>query len=63
MAELSQFGLHVGAPAPPFELPGVDGKTHRLSEYSRQRLLLVVFWCNHCPYVQAWEGRMIAIGR
>lgn len=63
MAELSSFALAPGDPAPNFALPGVDGATHRLSDFAGQRLLLVVFWCNHCPYVQAWESRMIAIGR
>jgi peroxiredoxin len=63
MAELSTFTLHPGAPAPPFALPGVDGRVHSLHEYDAAPFLLVVFWCNHCPYVQAWEGRMIDLGR
>ncbi len=63
MAELSTFHLHPGDPAPPFSLPGVDGATHSLQDYHESPFLLVVFWCNHCPYVQAWEGRMIDIGR
>ncbi len=63
MAELAKFHLHPGAPAPSFSLPGVDGKTSRLSDFADKKFLLVVFWCNHCPYVQAWEGRMIAIAR
>ena len=63
MAELSEFSLHPGAAAPAFELPGVDGAHHSLDEFRTQPYLLVVFWCNHCPYVQAWEQRMIDIGR
>ncbi|HYK94024.1 MAG TPA: thioredoxin family protein [Thermoplasmata archaeon] len=63
MAELSTFTLHPGSRAPPFSLPGVDGKVHSLPDFGSARFLLVVFWCNHCPYVQAWEGRMIEIGR
>jgi len=62
MAELADFRLHIGDPAPSFELQGTDGKTYRLGDFSDRKLLLVVFWCNHCPYVQAWEGRMIDIG-
>ena len=62
MAELTEFKLHPGDPAPPFELQGVDGKTYSLGGFHHP-FLLVTFWCNHCPYVQAWEGRMIAIGR
>ena len=63
MAELSTFRLHAGDPAPPFALPGVDGKTYRLDEFASDPFLLVVFWCNHCPYVQAWEGRMIDLAQ
>ena len=63
MAELNVFHLHPGDPAPDFSLPGVDGATHTLHEFDEKRFLLVVFWCNHCPYVQAWESRMIDLGR
>ena len=63
MAELSTFRLHAGDPAPEFVLPGVDGRTYRLADFADDPFLLVVFWCNHCPYVQAWEGRMIELGR
>ena len=50
--------LQLGAEAPPFDLPGVDGRHHALSDYSGVPVLAVVWSCNHCPYVQAWEGRM-----
>ncbi|MGA7649278.1 MAG: redoxin domain-containing protein [Thermoplasmata archaeon] len=63
MAELTEFRLHAGDPAPDFELPGVDGKTYRLGDFADRKLMLVVFWCNHCPYVQAWESRMVELGR
>ncbi|MCI4342471.1 MAG: thioredoxin family protein [Thermoplasmata archaeon] len=63
MAELAQFALHPGDPAPPFSLPGVDGKSWSLDSFSGSRLLLVIFSCNHCPYVRAWEDRIMAIGR
>jgi peroxiredoxin len=49
--------------APPFELPGVDGQLHSLGDYSDKPALAVVWSCNHCPYVQAWEGRMIKLQR
>ena len=55
--------LALGSDAPSFELPGVDGKTHSLEDYADAPLLAVVWSCNHCPYVQAWEGRMKAIQR
>jgi peroxiredoxin len=63
MAELDSYQLHAGDPAPDFVLPGVDGKTYRRSQFPNDHLLLVTFWCNHCPYVQAWEGRMVDLGR
>ncbi|HEV2520391.1 MAG TPA: thioredoxin family protein [Thermoplasmata archaeon] len=63
MAELSDFRLHRGDPAPDFTLPGVDGRSYRLADFHQDRLLVVAFWCNHCPYVQAWEGRMIELAR
>lgn len=63
MAELDRFRLHPGDPAPPFSLPGVDGKAWKLEDFADARLLAVMFWCNHCPYVQAWEGRAIELAR
>jgi thiol-disulfide isomerase/thioredoxin len=43
-------------------LPGVDGRLHELGA-STAEILVVVFSCNHCPYVQAYEERMIALQR
>ena len=47
--------------APVFELPGVDGRTHTLDEYADAPALVLVQYCNHCPYVQAWERRVMAV--
>lgn len=63
MAELATFSLHAGDAAPDFVLPGVDEKTWRLADFHDARFLVVTFWCNHCPYVQAWEGRAIALAK
>ena len=49
--------------APTFDLPGVDGRQHSLGDYSDTPALAIVWSCNHCPYVQAWEGRMIELQR
>lgn len=49
--------------APPFDLPGVDGRNHSLEDYADAPALAVIWSCNHCPYVQAWEGRMVEIQR
>jgi peroxiredoxin len=47
--------------APAFTLPGVDGRDHSLDDYREAGVLVLVQSCNHCPYVQAWEGRLKAI--
>jgi len=54
-------GLKVGDQAIPFNLPGVDGANHALVEYSGKTAVTVIFSCNHCPYVRAWEDRMVQI--
>ena len=45
----------------PFNLPGVDGTNHNLQEYSEKNAVVVIFSCNHCPYVRAWEDRMVEV--
>jgi peroxiredoxin len=50
--------LPIGAPAPDFVLPGVDGKIHKLSDYASAKILAIVFQCNHCPTSQLYEGRI-----
>lgn len=54
--------LELGQHGPAFSLPGVDEQTHSLDELLHtHRAVAVIFSCNHCPYVQAWEDRMKAI--
>jgi peroxiredoxin len=55
--------LALAAQAPAFSLPGVDGRRHALDDYADAAALVLVQSCNHCPYVQAWEGRIDAIQR
>jgi len=56
--------LAIGSKAPAFAgLPGVDGKKHSLPDFDQKPVLVVAFTCNHCPYVQAYEDRMIALQR
>ncbi len=50
--------LAIGAKAPGFALPGVDGQVHKLSDYDQAKVLVIVFTCNHCPTAQAYEGRI-----
>jgi len=48
-----------GAPAVDFSLPGVDGNTWTLEQCRGENGLLVMFICNHCPYVKAILDRII----
>lgn len=56
--------LHMDSPligqyAPDFELPGADGAIHHLARYlERHRAIVVVFMCNHCPYVKLYLDRL-----
>lgn len=54
------FTLQLNQPAPDFDLPGVDGSRYSLARFADARVLVVVFSCNHCPYVIGSEDRMIA---
>ena len=47
--------------APSFALPDSTGAQRTLESYADAAALVLVQSCNHCPYVQAWEGRMKAI--
>jgi peroxiredoxin len=57
-AEFQPETLSLGAPAPDFALPGVDGRTHRLKDFAGAKFLVVVFTCNHCPTAQYYEARL-----
>jgi peroxiredoxin len=48
-----------GWKAPDFALPGVDGKTWRLADVRGERGTLVMFICNHCPYVRSVIDRIV----
>ena len=50
--------VDIGWQASDFELLGVDGKQHRLSEIKGSAGTVVMFICNHCPYVQAIADRI-----
>jgi peroxiredoxin len=50
--------LAIGAAAPDFDLPGVDGKRSSLKSFADAKLLVVVFTCNHCPTANAYEERI-----
>ena len=53
--------LEIGASAPDFKLPGIDGKTYTLASFADAKILAIVFTCNHCPTAQAYEERIIQL--
>ena len=55
--------LAIGQRAPDFSLPGIDGHDKTLQAFKDKAALVVVFTCNHCPYAQAYEDRLVAIQR
>ena len=52
--------LRTGSRAPDFTLKGVDGIMHSLYDY-KSKTMLVAFICNHCPYVMARIGDIVAL--
>jgi peroxiredoxin len=55
--------LPLGSKAPDFSLPNIDGKIVSLSDLSGHKALLVVFICNHCPYVKHVRPELVALER
>lgn len=55
--------LPLGTKAPDFSLPNVDGKTVSLADLSSDKGLLVIFMCNHCPYVKHLRSGLAQLGR
>lgn len=55
--------MKLGDRAPDFSLPGVDGKTYTLASFKDKKALAVLFSCNHCPYVQAAEEKLVSFQR
>jgi len=63
MALLHSSASELDSVAPTFTLPGVDGRTYSLDSFKGQRGLLIVFMCNHCPYVIAVHERLSRLAR
>ena len=51
--------IALGWPAAQFDLPGIDGRRHSLASARGRNGLVVMFICNHCPYVKAAIGRIV----
>ena len=56
-------GYDIGDKAMNFKLKNVDGSYVSLSDYQDEKGVIVIFTCNHCPYAQAWEQRIIDIDK
>lgn len=51
--------LKIDSLLPQFNLSGTDGNSYSSEGFKNKNILIVIFSCNHCPYVQAYEERMI----
>jgi peroxiredoxin len=51
-------GYDIGSKAADFKLKNIDGKSVSLSDYSSAKGFIIIFSCNHCPFVKKTEGRM-----
>jgi peroxiredoxin len=56
--------LEIGAPIPSADskMENVDGRSLSIADIHGEKGTLVIFACNHCPWVQAWQQRMVALG-
>ena len=60
-ANIQNLKLKISDKALDFSLPGVDGEVYTLDSFRGKKVLVVVFMCNHCPYVQGSIDRIKAI--
>jgi peroxiredoxin len=61
MALLESEMVPLGTPAHDFSLLGTDDKRYSLDTFENKKVLVVVFMCNHCPYVKAVLSRLIQL--
>lgn len=61
MVLLQSSMVPLGGRAPDFNLKGTDGQMHALADYASAKALVIVFMCNHCPYVQEIWGDLVAL--
>ena len=62
MVQTNSQMVALGTPAPEFSLPDPDGRIHSLDDAGDAAALLVMFICNHCPFVQHVRGELARIG-
>ena len=63
MALVSTPTDELGNPCPDFNLPATTGKNYSRSDFSLGNPFVILFICNHCPYVKAIEDRLIQLGQ
>jgi peroxiredoxin len=61
MVRTASTMLPLGTKAPNFELVNVDGQTVALQDFKDAKALLVIFMCNHCPYVKHVADGLVAL--
>lgn len=61
MTLLESFQLPMGSDIINFSLLGTDGQTYSPSDFADKKVLVIIFMCNHCPYVQAIINRLIRL--
>src|SRR5437764_181593 len=63
MAETRSTMLPLGTKAPDFRLPGTNGKFVSLADFTGAPALVVIFMCNHCPYVKHIRGGLAQLAK
>ena len=63
MAETPSTMLALGTPAPDFALPDTNGNMVSLKDFEKAPALLVMFICNHCPFVKLVRDELAALGK
>lgn len=63
MVLLESKNIELASEAPDFSLEGTDGHVYSLKDFAGAPALVIVFMCNHCPYVQAIWDRLVALQR
>lgn len=62
MVKTASTMLQLGTKAPEFSLPNIDGSTVSLSDFASRKGLLVIFMCNHCPFVKHLRTELAELG-
>lgn len=63
MVKTASTMLPLGTKAPSFALPNIDGKIVSLEDFADRKALVVMFICNHCPFVKHLRSALAEFGR